>query len=582
MLIELELRTFKCFRRHNIPFRPTSIIVGRNNAGKSTIAEALRLVSIILGRFEYLPFKNVPGWLDAPKVELGVSPSLQNQEFNFASVFHSYSDPPAEIVARFTGGSSMKIYIGGENRVHAVIRDGRRTVVSTKAHAKRLRLPEIDILPQIAPLKSNEQILQPDYVRQNLSSTLAPLHFRNQLNLLYDRSFREFKQISESTWPRLQVQELLGRGRRPGSDLELMLRNDDFVGEVRLMGHGLQMWLQIMWFLARCRGSSTVILDEPDIYMHADVQRKLIRLLRGRHSQVIVATHSVEIMSEVMADEILVVDRDRRQATFTTDVPAVQQVIDQIGGVHNLQLARLWHARRCLFVEGKDLVLLKRFQDILFPNSEQPIEAIPNMSIGGWSGWPYAVGSAMLVETNVRQDVLTYCILDSDFHTPQQIQQRKDEAVTKGINLHIWNVKEIENYLVVPRIVRELIVERADPAKRVPGLSEIEERIFEIAGQMRNDVLDAYSSEFYSQNRAAGIAAAMSAARGLVDERWDQVTTRLAIVSGKRVLAKLSEWAQTEYGVSLSAMRIAQRMVVLDLPNELVRVITAIENNEPF
>ena len=386
MLNELELRNFKCFRRHVIPFRPTSIIVGRNNAGKSTIAEALRLLSIILGRFEYLPFRNVPRWLEAPKVELGVSPSLNNQDFNFASVFHRYSEPPAEIVAKFAGGSSMKIYIGGEDRVHAVLRDPRRTVVSTKEYAKRLHLPKIDILPQIAPLKSNEQILQPDYVRQNLSSTLTPLHFRNQINLLYDQAFREFKHISESTWPGLQIQELQGRGRRPGSDLELMVRNDDFVGEVRLMGHGLQMWLQIMWFLARCRGSSTIILDEPDIYMHADVQRKLIRLLRGRHSQVIVATHSIEIMSEVMPDEILVVDRDRRQATFTTDVPAVQQVIDQIGGVHNLQLARLWHARRCLFIEGKDLALLKRFQDILFPSSEEPIDAIPHLSIGGWGG----------------------------------------------------------------------------------------------------------------------------------------------------------------------------------------------------
>jgi len=171
--------------------------------------------------------------------------------------------------------------------------------------------------------------------------------------------------------------------------------------------------------------------------MHADVQRKLIRLLRGRHSQVIVATHSIEIMSEVMPDEILVVDRDRRQATFTTDVPAVQQVIDQIGGVHNLQLARLWHARRCLFIEGKDLALLKRFQDILFPNSEEPIDAIPHLSIGGWGGWQYAVGSAMLVEANVRQNILRYCILDSDYHTAEQIQQRKEEATAKGINLHI-------------------------------------------------------------------------------------------------------------------------------------------------
>ena len=216
-----------------------------------------------------------------------------------------------------------------------------------------------------------------------MSSTLASLHFRNQLNLLYDDDFREFKRISEDTWPGLEVRELRGHGREQGVDLELMLRNDDFVAEVGLMGHGLQMWLQTMWFLARCRVFDTVILDEPDVYMHADLQRRLIRFLRHRHPQVIVATHSVEIMSEVDAENILVVDRDRRQAQFTTDIPQVQQVVDQIGGIHNLQLARLWGARRCLFIEGNDLGLLKQLQNILFPRSADPIDAIPNLSVGG-------------------------------------------------------------------------------------------------------------------------------------------------------------------------------------------------------
>ncbi len=47
-----------------------------------------------------------------------------------------------------------------------------------------------------------------------------------------------------------------------------------------------------MWFVARTRGYATVILDEPDVYMHADLQRKLIRLLRNRYPQIVIAaTH---------------------------------------------------------------------------------------------------------------------------------------------------------------------------------------------------------------------------------------------------------------------------------------------------
>ena len=52
-----------------------------------------------------------------------------------------------------------------------------------------------------------------------------------------------------------------GRGF-PGDPLFLHVRNEEFVGEVAKMGHGLQMWLQTMWFLTRARDASTLILDE--------------------------------------------------------------------------------------------------------------------------------------------------------------------------------------------------------------------------------------------------------------------------------------------------------------------------------
>ncbi len=288
-----------------------------------------------------------------------------------------------------------------------------------------------------------------------MSSTLASAHFRNQLNLIYGDAFEDFREISEKTWPGLAIKELKGQGGKQGGDLELLVRNEDFVAEVSWMGHGLQMWLQTMWFLARCKQFETVILDEPDVYMHADLQRRLIRFLKARHSQVIVATHSIEIMSEVEPENILVVDRDKRDAQFTTDIPEVQQVVDQIGGVENLQLSRLWGSRRCLFVEGDDLVFLKQFQNVLFPDSADPIDAIPHLSVGGWGGWSYAVGSSMLLSTSIGQNIRSYCIFDRDFHTPAQIAMRKNEAQKKGLSLHIWSKKEIENYLLVPELFIE-------------------------------------------------------------------------------------------------------------------------------
>jgi predicted ATP-dependent endonuclease of OLD family len=48
-------------------------------------------------------------------------------------------------------------------------------------------------------------------------------------------------------------------------------------------------------------GPSTILIDEPEISLHIDWQRTLIKNLRilNPEAQIIVATHSPEIMAEV-------------------------------------------------------------------------------------------------------------------------------------------------------------------------------------------------------------------------------------------------------------------------------------------
>src|SRR5581483_7679981 len=296
MLVAVEIENFKCFERQRFPLKPTTIIVGENNAGKSTLVEALRLISIVSTRIESLTFKAVPDWLDVPRAYLGVSPSLDGQNLNFKSIFHRYGNPPARVTAEFDSGSSIDLYLGGPEKIHAVLKDPNGKAVGSRTQAKRLGISRVGILPQIGPLAEEEVRLDWRYVRRNLGTTLSSQHFRNQLLLLYEEYFQEFCTMAEESWHGLAIPAMEDSSPIVGQPLSLLVRNDDFTGEVSWMGHGLQMWLQIMWFLARSKDDPTVILDEPDVYMHPDLQRRLIRLLRGRFQQLIVATHSIEII----------------------------------------------------------------------------------------------------------------------------------------------------------------------------------------------------------------------------------------------------------------------------------------------
>lgn len=574
MLSSLRIQNFRGFDDHLVPLKDLNIIVGRNNAGKSTIVEALTLVSMVVNRYKSSIYKDPPVWTGLHRAYRGIAPSLRGTEINLTSVFHRYGEPPAIITARFRTGHEVRIYIGDEGQLHGVILDPEGVPATTKGAAARFDVPTMSILPQVGPLLKEEVVLSPEYVRGAMSSSLAPHHFRNQINILYRDAYREFKSLAETSWEGLRVLELQGRGEIPGEHLSLIVKDGDFAAEVGWMGHGLQMWLQIMWFLARTGPeTSTVILDEPDVYMHPDLQRKLIRLLKRRYPQTLVATHSIEIMAEVPPRNVLVINKAQNESRFATSVPSVQKVIDHIGGVHNIQLARLAHARRFLFVEGDDLEILQQFQNALLPESQDAFESIPHASLGGWSNWKQAVGLAQGLKNAAEQAVTTYCILDRDYHSEEEIGQVLAYAKKHEAQFHIWNRKEIENYLLVPTAIHRTLQLEAHTGQEVPSVQCIEKQLEVITDGMYDEVLTAIVTFHSSRDKTTAVKWALE----YMQNNWSDRMNRLAIVSGKVVLSMLRDWSQREFGLSFTDLGVARVLVPSELPPEVHALVKAIE-----
>lgn len=376
----------------------------------------------------------------------------------------------------------------------------------------------------------------------------------------------------------MQIKSL--EGNNGNQDLTLLVRDGPFVAEVAWVGHGLQSWLQIVWFLSRTDRNSSVILDEPDIYLHADLQRKLIKILKNRYPQVIVATHSVEIMSDVDPDNILIIDKNAKSSRFANSIPGVQDVIDRIGGVHNLQLSRLWAARRCLFVEGKDMALLSIFQSLMFPDIEDPVDTIPYISLGGWGNWRHAIGATIGLRNAGDTAIKTYCILDSDYKTQEEKDELKYQARRHGLQIHIWKSKEIENYLLVADLIHRHISKRG--RKQKPRLETVVSEMHKICDEMREDITDSIATEILAKDRSFSLAKANIAARDAVGKEWGDIGGKFALVSGKMMLSKISSWSQREYKVSISALSLAREMRSCELDEEVRHVISCISETKDF
>lgn len=280
--------------------------------------------------------------------------------------------------------------------------------------------------------------------------------------------------------------------------------------------------------------------------------------------------------------EILIVDRTQPESKFADSLPAVQTLIDRIGGIHNVHLARLWGAQRCILVEGDDLSFLKTLHDKLYPDAQFPLDDIPNSPIGGWDGWAYAIGQNMMAKNSLGQSVRVYCIFDSDYRVPEEIEKRYEEAKKRQVALHIWKRKEIENYFLNANVIARVVCNRNADLDSGTVRAEVQAKLEEITDQLTDVVFDGFATRFRDLNPAGGVAPANKATRELLGDSLAKPETAMERVSGKELLRLVSSWAHDTYGRGVSLRDILREINVAEIPKEVTSVLGAIEKNKPF
>ena len=307
MLEEINLENFKGFANHKILFRDFSVVIGRNNAGKSSAFDALRIIATAIARFKIGKFTARPIWLDGTGT--GVVPLTAEPLRNPETLFFRYQPPPAVIEAKFSNGSRITTYIGEEGVIYAEATTPLGRDADSKSRIQECDFPSISILPQIRPFEDTERVLKQDYVRRCIDTQLSSRHFRNQIRYMHEH-FEVFRTLFQQTWNGLRISEFISEDSKYDDYLSLMLMDDGFVAEASNFGHGLQMWLQIVWFLSRTSSANIVVLDEPDVYMHPEQQQKLVILLRERFQQTILSTHSRPIIDSCDEADLLRLHRN--------------------------------------------------------------------------------------------------------------------------------------------------------------------------------------------------------------------------------------------------------------------------------
>jgi predicted ATPase len=298
-----------------------NILVGANNNGKSTMIGAFRVLAQGLKQMRSKkatsilgPSGHVPGWR-IPDESLPISSE---------NIHTNYDDISTTVEFRATENVQFTLFFPEEGGCYIFgQRDGN--YFRTPLEIRKLNL-DVTVAPVLDPLEHREVPVSEETVRKNLLSTRASRNFRNYW-LQNPDGFERFADLVKKTWPGMEIEA----PEKIDNIIAMFCRENRIARELYWSGFGFQVWLQLLTHVVRSENASILIVDEPELYLHPDIQRQLLSLLRECGPDIIVATHSTEIMSEADPSEILLVDKTKKTAERLRDVEGVQAALTSIG-----------------------------------------------------------------------------------------------------------------------------------------------------------------------------------------------------------------------------------------------------------
>jgi hypothetical protein len=449
-------------------------------------------------------------------------------------------------------------------------------VAVTRAARVAEVFPSIGLVPVLSPLDQEERVLSPKYLQQHMSSRLSSRHFRNQLWLMREAGeLDEFFAYIEPHVPEITLRQLEATMGADGRALDLYYwdagsRTDK---EIFWAGDGIQIWLQILLHLHRLRDADAVVLDEPDVFLHPDLQRRLVRVLESLSGQTITATHPAEVLAEADRDSLVWVTRQRRVAVRPRDPNMLQLLSESLGSGFNLRVAKALHARSAVFVEGGDAKTLNRLARAVGARALEREAGIAVVELEGFDRWELVEPFVWFISSLLEDAVAAYVLLDRDYRSDGLVSQVKKKMLDSGIRCHIWARHELENYLLVPEAIGRMTGLDAGASAKL---------LDEAAECLAVEVLGGLSQALAQEMSGTGtsVKTISTAAKKRMDTAWTDPAQKLALCPGKELIRELNKQLVAEGRPAVSARALSSKLRRAEVDPELVRVLLAIDQND--
>ena len=556
---------------------PLTVLTGPNNSGKSTILQA-----ILLGFDVFRRCIDTSSWTIRPAgralQELDFLRVNEPKDLWFRQIWKPSKGRERYIRIGFTFDNGFK-FISRIRYLYGALNVG---IESSDPP------PSVDLVKMIA---SSAPILisaSPGPQAHEAAVSLAQLHYTlgsgDSARVLHNILLQLENQSDQEPWE--FVKSVVNRHFAVKLDkikfdekIDLEIRSPyseaGYSLDIVSGGSGLNQILQLAAIIA-WRKPGIALLDEPDAHLHTTLQARMLDLLyelSGRYGiQVILSTHSRDIISQAPLETIIPIDLSRSHLQPIASLEHLLLEFGRQGTVSNVDLALLYQTKRCLFVEGLiDSRLLPKIAEQLGLEMFKGKNQIVTFEFEGVDNIRLIPKVVSLFERMIGAKLSWAVLRDRDANLPSVIDEYKSQASKLGIqNLFIWETYSLENLLLSQELLSIAL------SKKYPGSTITTPQIIELlkgaTDIVEPDVGGVYITKAQSAYRALGRENAFD--QGAADayrfvSSLDTLEERLKYYPGKKIFGQFIQQLQDKYGLTLRLEEVAQGISAANAPKDI-------------
>ncbi|MDD5215767.1 MAG: AAA family ATPase [Methylococcales bacterium] len=542
-LKKLQVKNFKSFQDISIEFnKEVNILTGVNNAGKTTMLEALALwhecFSKLIqearrGRNTYKQGDYVLGNTANKYFPYDQINSVRAP--NFEDIFYQCDKKNnIELLAIFENMEKELLVINfqiGQSGLNYIIQlDGHTTYDYRKFNDFFKFLPNpigFYYASPVSAIEPKEKFATKPQIQDAILNRQSAKVFRNRLFNLYKNSsyFSNFTSDLSYILFDHQHEITISSPSDPNQDIYIVFNFKigarDTAKEISLLGSGS---LQIMEILLNLhypddarKDVNFVLLDEPDSHIHRDIQQRLLKTLIKftQNTQIFLSTHNEALIRSASVEHLFHLDAksinsyhclgnqeiEKQRPKFSGIYPSITNpIISSLGHSNGLDFVNAIEADYLIFVEGEDDA---RVIDILLKKG-----SIGNRKryvywvLGGVSHIFEKISHYETVFSAIKNEKTLWkksvLIFDRDY-LDDKFLDKLVERLNVKLKTHVLSSYTFESSLFSNLETTALLLTKWLKSKGINSdLEEVETKLTEQYQLMKTNLEDGYNHDFYT------------------------------------------------------------------------------------